>query len=115
MNAPELAAGVIKIILCGLESLCRCGRSNPPTADRLDHSERFQRVRGIAQVLVGAMKLLPLLLREFRWLAAYLHVAPLRAPDRCWGCNPNAATGRVNEGRPSGGLAVIESCAEHSV
>jgi hypothetical protein len=80
MNAPELAASVIKVILRSLESLCRCGRSNPPAADRLDHSERFQRVRGIAQVLVGAMKLLALLLREFRWLAAYLHVAPSELP-----------------------------------
>jgi hypothetical protein len=80
MNAPELATGVIKIILRRLESLCRRGRGNPPAADRLDHRERFQRVRGIAQVLVGAMELLALLLRELRWLAAYLHVAPSELP-----------------------------------
>ncbi|MFL6148606.1 MAG: hypothetical protein ACJ72I_14140 [Pseudonocardiaceae bacterium] len=80
MNAPELAVGVMEVILRGLESLRRRGRGNPPAADRLDHRERFQCVRGIAQVLVGAMELFALLLREFRWLAAYLHVAPSELP-----------------------------------
>lgn len=80
MNAPELVARVMEVILRRLESLRRRGRGNPPAADRLDHCQRFQRVRGIAQVLVGSMKLLALLLREFRWLAAYLHVAPSELP-----------------------------------
>ena len=54
-----------------LKGLSRHRRGDPTTSDRLDHRERFQSVRGIAQALMNSMKPLPaLLLREF--LLAYV-------------------------------------------
>jgi hypothetical protein len=64
MNPPELLARLIKVALCRLESLDRCRIGNPTTADRFDHRQGFQCVRGIAEVLMSSVKLLALLLRE---------------------------------------------------
>lgn len=66
----------MEIILCRLDSFGGGGRGYPAAADRLDHRQRFQRVRGVAQSLMGAMKLLALLLGELRWLTTQLHVVP---------------------------------------
>jgi hypothetical protein len=79
MNTPELLARVMEVILRRLKRLDRRGRGNPTASDRLDDRQRFQRVRGVAQVLMSSMKLLPLLLRELLWLTANVHVALLRA------------------------------------
>lgn len=80
MNPPEFLPRVIEVILRRLDRLGGRGGGNPSAADRLNHRERLQRVRGIPQALVGSMKLLALFFREFCWLAAYLHVAPSELP-----------------------------------
>lgn len=75
MDPPEVLASPIKIVLRRLESLHRRRRGHPPTADRLNNGERLQRVRGIAQALVGPVQLLALLLGQLLGFAAYLHVS----------------------------------------
>lgn len=76
VHPPELQARLMKVALGRLECLGRRGRGDPTAADRFDHRERFQRVRGIAEMLMGSVQLLALLLRELLWLTTYLHVAP---------------------------------------
>jgi hypothetical protein len=66
----------MEIILRCLQGLGRHRRGNPTTSDGLDHRERFQSVRGIAQALMSPVKPLALLLREIRWLTSCRHVSP---------------------------------------
>ncbi len=74
MNSPQLLAGSMEVVLGRLESLDGSGGGHPATSDRLDHGQRLQCVGGVAQALVGTMEQLALLLGEFLWLAAYIHV-----------------------------------------
>lgn len=76
MNPPERPARAMEIILRRLEGFGGGGVGDPAAADRLDYRQRFQRVRGVAQPLMGAMKLLALLLGELRWLTTQFHVVP---------------------------------------
>src|SRR5205823_4206423 len=83
VDPPELLASPVEVVLRRLKGLDRRRDGLPPTADRLDHGQRLQRVRCVAQALMGPVQLLALLLRQLRRLATNLHVTPLmrgRAP-----------------------------------
>src|SRR5439155_21304246 len=71
----HLLVGLIEFDSGGPESLrgrrCRL----PPPPERLDHRQGLQRLRGVAQPLVGAMEPLPLLFGEVLGSAVLAHWA----------------------------------------
>ena len=73
LRLPDPLARFVEVGLCRFECFERRGSGNPTTSYRLDHRQRLERLRSVAQALMGAMKPLAFLLGEFLWLASRLH------------------------------------------